>query len=409
MRILIVGNGPAAVSAIEAIRESDQASEITVVTPEGPRAYTRCFLGKYLAGRIGIEELVFRPADFCDRHHVTELTGNAVTSVSPDEHEVVLANGERLAYDRLLLACGADSIVPDIPGIAGPGVVGFRNIADCIEIQARAEGTRHAIVLGSGFVALEAAEALVDAGVPVSLVARADNILRPPFDAQVAEIVEEHVARHGIRLIKERDATEVERDKDGRITGIVLSKGERVPCNLIVLAIGMRPNTRPIVGTAIAVNEGVLTDASMRTNIPDIWAAGDVAEATIGGVCKTNLIHPNAVVTGRVAGRAIAGAERPMPVHLNDLNVLTLFGRRFLSAGSLSGEETLTRATPSGDLLKIRFGRDGTIAGVQMVGNIARAGLYTSLIGRPLPEGAAERLLSPEFNFGEIERWPTEP
>jgi phenylglyoxylate dehydrogenase epsilon subunit len=161
-----------------------------------------------------------------------------------------------------------------------------------------------------------------------------------------------------------------------------------------------------VLGSSIEVAEGIVVDESMRTSAPDVWAAGDVAEPEIKGVRRTNLIHPNAVLTGRVAGASMAGVERQMPAHIADTNVMTLFGRRFFSAGSMGSGAVLSRAHPNGDLLKVFLTGEDAVCGVQMVGNVTRGGLYQSMIGRKVPKGYAERLLSPSFNFGEISSWP---
>jgi nitrite reductase (NADH) large subunit len=406
MRIVIVGSGPAAVSAIEAIRRFDQASDVVMLAADSVRPYTPCFLGQYVSGRIGLDDLALRPEDFCSRLGVDLRAGDKVVAVRPAEHEVVLASGERVAYDRLLIACGAESVVPDVPGIEGQGVSGFRGLADADAIRSRLGSVREAVVLGSGFVAMEAAEALVDAGVGVTVVARRDRLLRRLFDRQVTDIVEQRIAEHGVRILKGRDLVEVIRDESDRsVTGVRLGDGAVVPCQLLVLAVGMRANTMLVEGTGIEVGAGILTDASMRTSVPDVWAAGDVAEPEIGGVRKMNLIHPNAVLTGKVAGQSIAGVGRPMASHFADMNVLTVFGTSYLSVGTLGSEDALVRVDDRGQMLKVLL-EDGVVTCVQMVGNVARGGLYASLIGRRLPEGVSERLLSPEFNFGDIETWP---
>jgi nitrite reductase (NADH) large subunit len=406
MKIVIVGNGPAAVSAVEAIRRLDTASDIVMLAADSARPYTPCFLGQYVSGRVGLGELALRPEDFYETQRVELRSGDKVVAVLAAEHEVVLESGEHLDYDRLLLACGAESVIPDVPGVKGPGVAGFRGLADADEIRSRVGSVRSAVVLGSGFVAMEAAEALVDAGVEVTVVARSDRLLRRLFDRQVTDIVEERVAEHGVHVLKERDVVEVVRDAgDGSVTGVVFGDGTRVPCQLLVLAVGMRANTALVDGTGIEVGEGILTDASMRTSVPDVWAAGDVAEPEIGGVRKVNLIHPNAVLTGKVAGQSIVGAGHPMASHFADMNVLTVFGTSYLSVGTLGAGDALVRVDDRGQMLKVLL-EDGVVRCIQMVGNVVRGGLYAALIGRRLPEGVSERLLSPEFNFGDIETWP---
>jgi NAD(P)H-nitrite reductase large subunit len=401
MRIVIVGNGPAATSAVEAIRETDPVSDVTIISGEEGCAYTPCFLAKLVAGTADAGKLALKCDDFYQVNRVELLTGNAVASVEPEAHRVVLEDGTRIGYDRLLLACGARAVVPDEPDLSGEGVFSFRTLADAVAIRDRAKDVHDVVVLGSGFVAMEIAEALAEVGATVSLVARTDHILRRVFDPEVADMVEAHLTRHGVRFQKCCNLVGVERDAEGRLTAAVLSSGQRVPCRMLVVGVGMRPNTEIVAGTAIACDQGILTDDAMRTSVPDIYAAGDVAQADIGGVCKVNLIHPNAVATGRVAGANMVGGDRTMAEHLPDMNVLTLFGRSFLAVGALEGERVLRRTGASGDLVKVFADADGLIKGVELVGDVTRGGLYASLIARGVHAGDVPGLLSPDFNYAE--------
>jgi NAD(P)H-nitrite reductase large subunit len=402
MRIVIVGNGPAALSAVEAIREKDGACDITILSPEAERAYTPCFLAKYVAGKIDTSELALKCDDFYERHHVELLTGQAVTAVVPEENAVVLEDGSKVQYDRLLLACGADPVVPDTPDLSGEGIFVFRSFSDAARIRAEAERVRDVVVLGSGFVAMEIAEALAETGASVSVVARRDRILRRIFDAEVAGMVEEHMSRNGVRFVKGRDLVGVGRaGENGEIRAVVLSDGERLPCEMLVVGVGMRPNVGIVTGTSVAADRGILTDAAMRTSVPNIYAAGDVAEAEIDGVRKANLIHPNAVATGHVAGYNMVGVEQRMSAHLPDMNVLTVFGRSFLSAGSLEGEKILRRAVGSDGLVKVFADEEGLIKGVELVGDVTRGGLYASLIARQVSIDAVPEVLATTFNYGQ--------
>jgi len=401
MRIVIVGNGPAAIAAVEAIRETDPVSDITIVSGEAGCAYTPCFIGKFVAGTADAGKLALKCDEFYLTNRVDLRTGSAVASVVPEQTEVVLEDGTRIAYDRLLLACGASPVVPDAPDLSGADVYYFKSLADATAIRARAQEVREVVVLGSGFVAMEIAEALAETGATVSLVARTDHILRRVFDPEVADMVEKHMALHDVRFQKCCDLVGVERDEDGRLTAAVLSSGALVPCQMMVVAIGMRPNTDLVAGTPIACDHGILVDAAMRTSVPDIYAAGDVAQADIGGVCKVNLIHPNAVAAGGVAGSNMVGGNRRMPRHLPDMNVLTVFGRSFLAVGALEGETVLRRVTGPGNLVKVFADAAGLVKGVELVGDVTRGGLYASLIERGVSVDAVPDLLAPTFNYAE--------
>jgi nitrite reductase (NADH) large subunit len=407
MRNVIVGNGPAALAAVEAIRETDATSEVTVISAEDARAYTPCFLAKYVAGSVEAGELALKRDDFYETYGVELLAGKAVAAVVPEENVVVLEDGTKVPYDKLLLACGAEPVEPDALDLSGPGVFYFRSLADATAIRAKAKGVRDVVVLGSGFVAMEIAEALAEIGATVSVVARTDHILRRVFDAEVADMVEDHMSRHDVRFIKCCNLVDVERDETGELCAALLTEGQRIPCEMLVVGIGMRPNDRMVAGTQIAVRNGILTDDAMRTSVGNIFAAGDVAEAEIGGVRKLNLIHPNAVASGRVAGANMAGRAQRMEAHLANMNVLTLFGRSFLGVGALEGEQVLRRGVGTDRLVKVFADADGLIKGVELVGDVTRGGLYASLVARGVHVDDVPDLLSPSFNYGQTVSGPT--
>ena len=401
MRIVIVGNGPAALSAVEAIRETDEACDIVVLSPEAEQAYTPCFLAKYVAGKVDTSGLALKCDDFYEKHRVELLTGQAVATVLPQDNAVVLEDGTHIGYDRLLLASGAQPVVPDTPDLSGEGIYVFKSMSDAAAIRAHAEVARHVVVLGSGFVAMEIAEALTEVGASVSMVARTDSILRRVFDAEVAGMVEAHMARNGVRFMKCCDLVDVERDEQGTLRTAVLSDGERVPCDMLVVGVGMRPNVGIVAGTPVAVGDGILTDDAMRTSVPNIYAAGDIAEAEIDGVRKVNLIHPNAAATGHVAGCNMVGAEQHMSAHLADMNVLTVFGRSYLAVGALAGDRVLERVVGPGNLVKVFADAAGLIKGVELVGDVTRGGLFASLIARHVSVDDVPGLLDTSFNYGQ--------
>jgi NAD(P)H-nitrite reductase large subunit len=401
MRHVIVGNGPAALSAVEALRRTDPACDISVVAGEKARAYTPCFLARFVSGEIAEEKLALKSEDFYEKHRVTLFSGVAATGIRPADNSVTLADGSTLTYDRLLLACGATPLLPAVPGLAGSGVLTFKSFDDAVAIRTLSALLGSVVVLGSGFVAVEIAEALAKLGMRVTMVARRERILRRIFDAEVAGMAEERLSRNGVRIVKQRDLREVERFGVRReLTTVVLSRGERLPCDLLVVAVGMQPNLGLLAGSGIATARGVLVDDRMRTSDPNIFAAGDLAEIEISGVRKVNLIHPNAVATGEIAGSVMAGADAWMEEHLDDMNVLTLFGLPFLSAGALDGGHTLERRQDARGLVKLFAGDDGFVSGVQLVGDVTRGGLYRSLIRRRVPVAAIPDILSPRFNYG---------
>jgi len=401
VNVVIVGNGTAAVSAVEAIRKNGDNSDITIVSKEKEPAYTPCFLPKYISGEIKKEGLHIRGDRFYEENRVEVLLGNPATEIQPGDNTVKLLDGKEFSYDRLLLATGSRPIVPDVPGIDGKGVFFFSNLTDTEKIIKKSRAGAEVLIMGSGFIAMELAEALWKRGMKVTVAARKGRILRRMLDKEVAEIVEEHAKKEGIRIIKGREITSIKRSMImGQLEGAVLDNGDVVPCDMLVVSIGVRPNLEVLEKSPIKFEKGVLTDDRLCTNIPNIFAAGDIAEMDINGVRKVNAVHINAARGGDIAGHNIIGIDRRFESHLDDMNALNLFGLPVISLGQQEGERVL-RSDSSRGMIKIYESGDGMINGVELLGDVMKAGVYLSLMKRRIPVGKVPRILSPGFNYGE--------
>jgi len=400
MRIVIIGNGAAAVSAVETIRKRDRECEITIVSKEGGRAYTPCFLARYVSGEIGRDKLYMRGSRFYDENRVDTFFNVAVNEIAPGDNRVSLSDGRELVYDRLLLAAGSRPVVPQLPGMEGEGVLFFRTLPDAERIISAVRKAGGVVVMGAGFIGLEIAEALAKTGCDVTVVEKEERVLPRMLDKEIAGMVEGHIRARGVKIITGRTIESVERGGGSQdLKGVVLDNGEGVSCNLLIVSVGVRPNLEMLRNGSIRTGTGVMTDSRMRTNIPNIYAAGDIAEMEIQGVSRVNPVHINAVVGGEVAGSNMIGAEKRFESHLEDMNVVTLFGLPVLSIGSQKGERILKREDSKG-IVKIYIGEDERINGVQLIGDTIRGGVYLSLMKRGIPVGETRDILSPHFNYG---------
>lgn len=400
MHIAIIGNGPAALSAIGAIRKLDRQCGITVVSKENEPPYSPCFLARYVCGETTRERLYLKDRRFYFEHRVNVLMGTSAIRIEAAKSRVVLSSGKELPYDRLMIAAGASPVVPEIPGIAGEGVFTLKTLLDADRIIKKAKASRNAVVMGSGFIALEIAEALVKAGLGVTLVARKDRILRRMLDSETTGIVMEHVIKNGVHIITKNEVRSVERSRIKKnLKRVILSSGEAIPCDMLVVAIGVRPNIGMTSDSPIKTGHGILTDREMRTSVPGIYAAGDIAETEIQGVRKLNPIHINAVSCGEIAGANMAGMNRVLDSHIYDMNVLTVFGMRILSLGSCGTERVLRRDDSRG-MVRISLKDSGQIAGVRIVGDVSKGGLFLSLMKKAIPADEMPGLLSPGFHHG---------
>lgn len=380
MNITIIGNGPAAISALETIRGIDKSCEITIVSKEKEDAYSPCFLANYLSGEIEKDKLRLRGKRFYDEQMVETIFGNPVTEIIFKDRKVKLKSGRELCYDFLLIAAGSNPIIPELPNIAGNGIFSFKTISDIDNIMSSIKNVNAAVVMGSGFIGLEAACALKKRGINVTVIEKEDKVLPRMLDNEMAEIVRSHMEKNGVRIMTGAVIKSIQR-KQGEVEGVQVDK-ESIPCGLLVVAAGVRPNLEMMRGDSIRTNYGVIVDDRMRTSCAGVYAVGDIAEMEIQGVRKINPIWFNAVKGGEIAGFNIMGIKRRYAVPLIDMNTVTLFGMPILSVGIQKGVSMVKRRRDGKGIRKVYLDENGRINGVQLIRDVARGGLYLSIIDR---------------------------
>jgi nitrite reductase (NADH) large subunit len=391
MRYVIIGNSAAAVGAIEAIRQHDQEGAITVVADEFHHVYSRPLIS-YLLGRMVDEsQMYYRPLDFYDRYTVDTMLGTEVVSVAPQKQSISLAGGGILSYDRLLVATGGVPFVPPTPGTDLEGIFTFTRWEDARHIERYIDDckVKSALVVGGGSIGLKTAEALMARSIRVTIVELADRILSVSFDRTASRLAEAILRRAGTEI---KTSTTVEQivGRKGRVNHAILRDRERVDCDLVVFAIGVRPNADMIPQDAgIGVNRGILVDGHMRTSAPHIYAAGDCVEThdILLEVSRPIAIWPYAYRQGHVAGCNMAGAEKRYAGGF-PMNSVEVCGVPTISVGITDPQETEDADTY--DVME-KYDRESLVyqklvlrndrlVGAISVGNIDRAGIYTGLI-----------------------------
>ncbi len=331
-RYVIVGTGPAGISAAETIRAHDPTGEITLVGEEGARYYSRPGLAYYLAGEVPENQLYpFTPSDF-ERLQLRRLP-DCVVRLEPQDHQVELATGSRLPYDSLLLAVGAQAVFPPLPGVDLAGVVKLDTLEEAREIIRRGRRAHDAVVAGGGITALEIAEGLRARGVRTHYFLRRDRYWSGVLDETESRIVEKRLEHDGIRLYYRTELAEI-LGKGGRVAGILTKDGRQVECQLVALAVGVRPRLELVGPAGLAVGRGVLVDEYLRTSVPDVLAAGDVAQVQdpLSGKSILDTLWSAAVAQGRAAGANMAGQAVPyrqaVPLNVTRLGglVTTIMG-----------------------------------------------------------------------------------
>jgi NADPH-dependent 2,4-dienoyl-CoA reductase/sulfur reductase-like enzyme len=349
-RHLLIGIGPGAISAAEAIRDADPGAEIVVVGADPHGYYSRPGLAYYLAKEIPEKWLrPFTAADFA-RLDLT-IVNERVAAIDPEGHKALLESGGELEYDRLLIATGSTAIPARVPGSELDGVVKLDDLDDARDIIRRARDAKSAVVVGGGITALEIVEGLHAHGVHVDYFMRQERYWR-----NVLSETESHVVEQGLRSegVKVHNFTELAGilGRGGCVAGVETGDGTRIPCDLVAVAIGVRPRIELAQAAGLECARGIVVDEYLRTSAEDVYAAGDVAEAPshVTGHLTMEVLWNSAVLKGRAAGLNMAteprtGYETGVP-----LNVTRLAGWHTTIIGTVgSGKDTDLEGLSRGD------------------------------------------------------------
>ncbi|WP_195276980.1 NAD(P)/FAD-dependent oxidoreductase [Anaerotruncus rubiinfantis] len=373
MKYVIIGNSAAAVGAVEAIRTRDQDGLITVVAKEPHHVYSRPLISYLLRGETDGERMKYRPDDFYIKNGVQALLGESACAIDPDKKEVALKSGGKLPYDKLLVAAGSQPFVPPVQGAAKvKRKFTFLSLDDARALQQALFPEARVLILGAGLIGLKCAEGIADKAASVTVVDLADRVLPSILDERGSEIMRRHIEAQNVDFRLS--------DSIASLTGgtALLKSGEVIPFDILVFAVGVRPNTDLVRAAGGAVNRGVVTDTRCCTTLPDVYAAGDCAEShdITTGTDRVLALWPNAYMQGECAGLNMAGGDRifdrAMP-----MNAIGFFGLHIITAGSCEGESCVFEQDGSYKRLVIR---DGKLVGYILIGAVERAGIYTALI-----------------------------
>jgi NAD(P)H-nitrite reductase large subunit len=410
-KYVIVGGSAAGIAAVEAIREVDPSGEILLVSEEPSTNYSRPMISELLAGETNVQGMKYREDIFWEKNNVHVLIGKAAVRLNVESKVVELDDGVKVEFDRLLLATGGRPYVPKIEGINREGVFTFTTLSDAERLAARIKTGSRAVVIGGGLIGVSAAEALVKRGVKVTVVEFKHTILNLILDETASRIVENAVRKSGVEVVTGQTVQRVigNHEDDSVVGGAVLTNGEHVPCEVIVIAIGVVPRTELAVTAGLKTNRGILVDSHMRTSAYGVYAAGDVAEAYDFVLNENRLLAlwPLAVMEGRVAGYNMAGKE---VVYAGGTSMSTLkyFGVPVVSVGVINPKtdeltEVLTKGNADEGIYKKLVLREGRLEGFILVKDIEKAGILTHLVkNKTAVEKFKHELLSDDFGLVKL-------
>jgi NADPH-dependent 2,4-dienoyl-CoA reductase/sulfur reductase-like enzyme/pSer/pThr/pTyr-binding forkhead associated (FHA) protein len=373
---LIIGNGIAGVTAAEILRSEDSAATIAVVADDPFPVYYRPALKDYLAGRVREDKLWARPRSFYQDNNIY-FHADRVVHIQTDQHIVYLKSGRRLNYTRLLLANGARAATLKCPGLDLEGVTTLRTVADYQQVLDRLNRVKRVVVSGSGTLALETIETLRHRGLAVTHLIRRNTLWSEVLDATASDLVLQQERRDGVDVRLENEVAEII-GKNGSVTGVLTTKGERISCEMVLIAIGVEPIIDFIKSSGIACGRGVQVDGRMRTNVPDIYAAGDVLETKIATTNRTRVIgqwYP-AIQQARAAAYSmldLLDTDRPFNAS-TFYNATFLYGLDFGSVGLTNGtgyQEVV--ADPQPKVYRKVLLKDGVAVGMLSLGDRRQA------------------------------------
>lgn len=391
-RQFIIGAGTAALGALKELRKAGCADEVTLVAMEPHAPYSPMSLPYVVSGKVRPADIRMVPEDFFASLGATLLRGRRVTAVDARDRRISYEGGGSDRYDRLLIASGSDPVVP--PVLREGGASGFHVLDDCSALADRLQPGRRAAIVGAGLVAMEMAAALTAKGLAVTVVAPRERILRSTFEEDVSTRIRALFGASGVDVRLNRgEAVAVERL--GGAARVRFASGEALEAEILLACIGVKPRTSFLAGSGIEVREGIPVDARMGTNVPGVFAAGDVAEAAdfFTGRPTVNPILPNAVAQGRVAGSNLADVTADYAGSL-PMNTFNFFGHLAVSVGrgaAADGEEVLTR-NGAGSYRRLVIGGD-RLVGAAFLDEDVDAGVFQSLIRNRIPVGAHREML----------------
>ncbi len=410
-RYLIIGSSHAGLAALEAIRLQDENGTITMVTREDSLPYSPTILPYVISGKMAPEAIDLRDHSYFDQLSVTFRSGSAVTDINLDKRWVKLASGEKINYEKLLLATGADAAIPSFPGIESVPYQAVRTLEDALKLRQSFQKAKSAIVIGAGLIAMHTAENLAQSGLQATLIVRRQVSLFAYFDGAAARMIEHIFSDHGVTLATGSGVSKISPADDGGCQ-VTLESGKVISADLLLLATGVRPRISYLDGSDIQVDRGILVNENMQTSVKDVWAAGDVAQAPgFFDAGKTiNATLPNASVQGRIAGMDMVKdpALKPYPGS-SGLNVFNFFGHHGFSLGlatvteSTDDIEVNTMYLPSSQRYQKLVFKNNRLVGVSAINAKLDPGILRELIQRQVDlADVKERFTSAPLETGRL-------
>ena len=374
---VIIGGGIAAVGCIEGIRSIDKESKIVLITNENCTVYCRPLISYYLQGKTDFEKMKYRPDSFYTENNC-ELVYKTAVKIDNDKHTVILEDNKEIPYDAVCVATGSSPFVPPFTGLdTVEKQCTFMTESDTLQLEKFINEDSRVLIVGAGLIGLKCAEGLCERVKSITVCDLATRVLSSILDDPCALLMQQKLEEHGISFMLGDSADKFDKNV------AYMKSGKEVEFDVLVLAVGVRPNTSLVKDINGEVDRGIIIDDSMKTSLEGIYAAGDCTQGYDASTGEKRIlaILPNAYMQGKCAGINMAGGSETFNKAI-PMNAIGFFGLHALTAGRYTGEMYEEKSCGS---IKRLFVEDNQLVGFMLIGNVDRAGIYTSLIREKTP------------------------
>lgn len=425
MKYVIIGNGPAGITAAEKLKKLDSKSEVIILSSENYPAYSKCLLPDFLSGEIPDGRMYYRDKDFYNERGIDIQYGQKVTDIDFRSKTLTTQsildsspNAVIIPYDKLLIATGSTPILPRVEGIENINYYFLSTFDEAKKIQADSENARKVIIVGGGYVGLEAAFSLYKNGREVTVIERLPRIVQNQLDEKAASIMQNSIEEEGIRLILGASVVKVEKTALSPLTNlfkgnsasiVTLDDGRKLKADMIIMSVGSKPNLDFVTNKALKINRGIVVDRFLETSVKDVFAAGDVVESidAVTGECRLSPIWPNAVIQGEYAAYNMAGEQKEFPNQLSSQNASEFREIPMVAMGVTESSDPRAEIymdnRPVDKIYRKLVILDDVIIGMIFLGDIRNSGVINSLIKNRTNVGKIKsNLLNPNFGYSEV-------
>ena len=388
MKYLIIGASAAGLACAEQIRKEDKSGEITVLTKEEYLPYSRPSISYYLKGVVKEKDMMLRKPSYYKTKAVEIITNAEVKSIDP-KAKTVKAGRKTYSYDKLCLCTGSKPFVPPMKNVLGKeNALTFLDLKSTKAVKEKANFATKAVVIGAGLIGMKAAEGLSKICRSVDVVELSPRILPSILDAKSSKGVKKYIEDHGHIKFHLGDTVTEAKSRGNKITSVVLKSGKELKCDLLILAVGVRPETSLAEAAGLKVDRGIITDSkTMLTSNKDIYAAGDctVSVDMLDGSKKIIALWVNAVQQGKIAGSQMAKGQETLS-GAYAVNAIDFYGLRICTCGLINaeGEQYNDIIKQDGDKHKRLIFEGNKLVGFVLINSSENAGIYTNLIENQL-------------------------